>query len=165
MQVLLVISVISTVVGAIQQKNQLDAQAKLFNQQAALEAAEGDRREAVEKASSAEEGASRARDLRRFVGEIIAKAANAGLGQIGTVGALIEESGAQFAEEQGNRNFNLGQSLTSIGITSASRVQSLRTQASVAKSRGRSALISGIGSAAGSLATFGQREDARGETP
>jgi len=163
MMILTAISVVTQVIGAIQQKNQFDAQAKLLNQQAALKAEEGKRQSAVESASTAQEGADRARELRKTIGATIAQAANAGFGQIGTVGTLIEVGGGQFAEEQENRVFNLDQRLASISIGTASEVQSLQAQASSAKASGSQALFGGIAGAAGSLINFGVRQSQRGD--
>ncbi len=164
MEILLVVSLAMTVVGAIQQKGQFDAQAEATRKQALLVDAEGDRQQALERAASAKEGFERAKDLQRVIGEIMSRGANSGFGVVGTVGSKIESSGAEFASEQGTREFNLDQRLVSLDISTASNVNSLNTEANILKSRGQSALVSGIGEAAGTLASFGARSAARGST-
>lgn len=159
------ISVGMKIIGAINQRNQLKTDAANTRSQAELTRVEGERQAAVEKAATAKEGAERSRELQRVIGEITARGANNGFGVIGSVGTKIEESQYEFGVEQGTRDFNLSQRLTSLYIGTSTKVNALEADANRLEGQATSALISGIGSAAGTIGDYYQRQENRGEVP
>jgi len=151
--------VAGTLVQAAGQIGQAQAQADALESQAAIREAQTEQRVALEKARAAEESVDRARQFRKSIGNNLARVSSSGIGLgSGSVGDVAEDSGAQFAREQGISNFNLGQRVSSARISSQADVNSLTARASNTR-------VGGYVRAAGTLMNAGQRHMNRGSVP